>query len=157
MRAKFFVCSRMIIAMDGKVLMGKELLGNGAPMWETPGGGLRPAETLEECCRREAAEELGITVTVKNEIPRFRSTVEVQHTQYDPDTHWLMVYCVCDPIGVPDLSKASDPEFTEIRYLNRQGFYDLVQKGHVALLDQNFLPDILEELGVWIREDKSGN
>ena len=130
------------------MLMGKEL-GPDFVIWETPGGGLRPAETLEECCRREALEEIGTDIHIRREIPRFRSTVEIQPTAYDPDVHWLMVYCVCEPVTTPSLELATDPEFEELRFLDRFEFNALIEKGVIALPEQQFLPGILAELGVW--------
>ena len=138
-----------MIILDGhRVLMGKEL-GPDFVIWETPGGGLRPAETLEECCRREALEEIGTRIRIKQEMPRFRSTVEIQPTAYDPDVHWLMVYCVCEAETAPSLELATDPEFEEIRFIDRFEHQQLAEQGVMALPEQQFLPGILEELGVW--------
>jgi ADP-ribose pyrophosphatase YjhB (NUDIX family) len=48
-----------ILVSDGAILL--ESLAD-REVWGLPGGGLEPAETLEEGCRREFREELGLEV-----------------------------------------------------------------------------------------------
>lgn len=51
--------SRAIIVKDGKVLLTYE---TNTDVYMSPGGGVEPDETLEECCVRELSEETGYTV-----------------------------------------------------------------------------------------------
>lgn len=51
--------SRAIIVKDGKVLLTYE---TNTDVYMSPGGGVEPGETLEECCVRELSEETGYTV-----------------------------------------------------------------------------------------------
>ena len=49
----------------GKLLIAQRLKeAHAGGMWEFPGGKREPAETYEECLRRELKEELGIDVRV---------------------------------------------------------------------------------------------
>jgi len=43
-------------------------------LWEFPGGKIEPNETIEECIRREIAEELGIEIAVKEHL------ITIDHT-----------------------------------------------------------------------------
>jgi 8-oxo-dGTP pyrophosphatase MutT (NUDIX family) len=150
-RAKFFVCGRIVITKGEKVLMGKEISPEDANwfMWETPGGGLQPGETLEECLAREALEEIGIGIRILNETPRFRSSADIVPTRYDPGNHWLMVYCRCEPQGEPDLSRASDAEFAELRFVSQRDFNNLVREGGMSPAEQRFFPGVMVDLGLW--------
>ena len=154
MRAKFYVCGRMLITKGPKVLMGKEVSPEDAEwfMWETPGGGLRPGETIEDCLAREALEEIGIEIRILNEIPRFQSSSEIPPTQYDPDVYWLLVYCRCESEGEPNLFHASDTEFSELRYASQEEFNLLLREGRVSYAEQKCLPEIMVDLGLWKEE-----
>jgi len=58
-------------------------------LWEFPGGKQQPGESLEECCRREIAEETSLQVAVgekfaevKHAYTHFRITLHAFHCQY---------------------------------------------------------------------------
>jgi 8-oxo-dGTP diphosphatase len=53
-----------VIAQDGRYLITRRKSGTHlAGLWEFPGGKREDGESLEECLRREAREELGIEIT----------------------------------------------------------------------------------------------
>lgn len=150
MRTRYYVSGRMVIGRGDKVLMGKEV-SPGDPtrfMWETPGGGLRPGETLEECLGREALEEIGVGVSVLNEMPRLRSVADTV-SGGDPSVHWLLVYCRCETIGEPDLARASEAEFAELRFVGQAEFARLLEQGSIAHGERQHLPGLMVELGLW--------
>ena len=52
----------MIFMRGGRVFLAKRQGAHGEDTWASAGGHLESGETLEECARREAMEELGVTV-----------------------------------------------------------------------------------------------
>ncbi|MCH9017708.1 MAG: NUDIX domain-containing protein [Chloroflexi bacterium] len=52
----------VIFVRDGQVFLAKRHGAHGEDTWASAGGHLENGETLEECARREAMEELGVTV-----------------------------------------------------------------------------------------------
>jgi 8-oxo-dGTP pyrophosphatase MutT (NUDIX family)/rhodanese-related sulfurtransferase len=52
-----------VIVRDGKVLLVRHTYGE--LNWELPGGGADPGESGEEAARREALEEVGVTLTIE--------------------------------------------------------------------------------------------
>jgi 8-oxo-dGTP diphosphatase len=52
----------VIFVREGKVFLAKRHGAHGEHTWASAGGHLENGETLEECARREAMEELGVTV-----------------------------------------------------------------------------------------------
>lgn len=58
-------------------------------LWEFPGGKIEPGETVEECIQREIKEEIGIEITVGEQLisidhaySHFKVTLMVHHCQY---------------------------------------------------------------------------
>ena len=52
----------VIFVRDGEVFLAKRHGAHGEDTWASAGGHLELGETLEGCARREAMEELGVTV-----------------------------------------------------------------------------------------------
>ena len=52
----------VIFVRDGRVFLAKRHGAHGEDTWASAGGHLESGETLEECARREAKEELGVIV-----------------------------------------------------------------------------------------------
>ena len=52
----------MIFVREGRVFLAKRHGAHGEDTWASAGGHLENGETLEECARREAMEEMGVAV-----------------------------------------------------------------------------------------------
>ena len=52
----------VVFLRDGKVFLAKRRGSHGEATWASAGGNLETGESLEDCARREALEELGVTV-----------------------------------------------------------------------------------------------
>ena len=52
----------VVFVRDGKVFLAQRRGSHGAATWGSAGGHLEYGESLEQCARREAAEELGVAV-----------------------------------------------------------------------------------------------
>ena len=140
---------RVAITKGKKILMGFEpprrdgLKGN---HWECPGGKVESGETILECLKREMKEEIGVKVNVKDKMPFFFN-VEIKRAS--GNLHGLMVYFVCDLDGKPDLSKATDKEFNELKYLGEKEFLKLSRKGKIMGYDRKNVPKIMRKLKLW--------
>ncbi len=80
--------SRALIIKDGKILLTYE---KNTGVYMSPGGGVEPGETLEECCIRELREESGYEVK------------PVEHfiiiNEYSFETLYVSNYFLCEIIG----------------------------------------------------------
>ncbi len=52
----------VVFVREGRVFLAKRQGSHGEDTWASAGGHLELGESLEECARREALEELGVTV-----------------------------------------------------------------------------------------------
>jgi 8-oxo-dGTP diphosphatase len=118
------------IHRDGRVLIAQrshpvDLAG----FWEFPGGKVEPGESLARALERECQEELGVMVTVGNELARERL----------PDGAWLVLFdCALKDRG-------GFPEALEHRALR---WVDAAELGSADLLaaNQPFVPAVAERL-----------
>ena len=68
------VCAAVVVADDGRLLLATRRPGSHlAGKWEFHGGKVHPGESLEDCMRREAAEELGLLLTAARPVSPMRT------------------------------------------------------------------------------------
>lgn len=103
----------VITGSDGKLLIAKRpndvMLGG---LWEFPGGKQESGETIQETIARELTEELGVDVTVQDEI------TQIKHA-YSHFTITLHAYYCTIEDGIPQ-AKSSQ----EIRWIERSELPD---------------------------------
>lgn len=65
MCTKFFHTTDVVIEKGGKIVMVVRAIEPFKGMWEWPGGHVEENETVEECAIREAKEETGLDIKLK--------------------------------------------------------------------------------------------
>jgi 8-oxo-dGTP diphosphatase len=85
----------VIVARDGRVLLGLRQGSHGAGAWALPGGHLEWQESFADCAARELAEEAGLTL----------DRAEVAWVTNDPmpgeDRHYVTVFVRAEARGEP--------------------------------------------------------
>lgn len=90
----------VFIWKDNKFIMGKRKGSHGHDTWSIPGGHLEFDESIEQCAKREALEETGLTV----DNVRFLALTEDRFP--DHSKHYLTVWVYTD-------WKSGEPKITE--------------------------------------------
>lgn len=80
------IASGPVIIEDNKVLLDRETKDGVITPWYFPGGGVDSAETLEEACRREVKEELGIEIEI---IKQLKTTETIHKGKIIKLNHFL--------------------------------------------------------------------
>jgi mutator protein MutT len=104
-----------IIWDQDKILIDRRLPTGTLPgVWEFPGGKLEPGESAQDCIAREILEELGLKVTVGEELmiinhsyPTFDIQLIVHHCQYLGGTPQLLA---CDEVRWVTVADLNDYE-----------------------------------------------
>lgn len=86
------VASGPIIVEDGKILLNREKKEYGITNWLFPGGKLNnPDENLEDACKREIMEELGLEIKIIKKL----KTLEMDHR----NTHYILHHYLAERIN----------------------------------------------------------
>lgn len=83
----------VIIRRGAEVLLGRRLRSHGAGDWQFPGGHLEFGEEIEDCARREVAEETGLAVGALRRGP-FTNDLFA-----DQGKHYVTLFLVADYAG----------------------------------------------------------
>ena len=113
-----------VIVQEGRVLLVRRRVSEGALSWQFPAGAVESGETREDAAVRESAEETGLTVRV------LRLLGERVH----PATGRTMSYTACEVVE-GDASVVDDEELDAVEWLAHKqlteyvpyGFYEPVQ------------------------------
>lgn len=121
----------VIVMRRGLVLLGQRKGSHGAGTWALPGGHLEFGETVEECARREVAEETGLEL---HDITRGPYTTTLFPAE---GTHYVTLFALApSEAGEPQAlepakcarwqwfpwSALPSPLFEPLRSLQRSGF-----------------------------------
>ena len=113
----------VIFVREGRVFLAKRHGAHGENTWASAGGHLEDGETFEECARREAMEELGVTVgelrflCVSNIIAYGKHYVDIEFVgDIDNQETRLMEPEAFDDCGWFNLDELPDPIFHAMRY-----------------------------------------
>ena len=106
-----------LMSEEGRILLTQRAAGRAAEgEWALTGGGLRPGETPEQGMRREAREEIGLSLPSLSEVGRLLLGEET--------AHWCMVLFACRmPFALADLrvdpAEVSDAKLVEPEELSQ--------------------------------------
>jgi 8-oxo-dGTP diphosphatase len=101
----------VIIARNGKVLLGKRSGQLFQGKWALPGGTVEFGEDFLTAARREVKEETGLDVEIA-------SIVNVATEYLTPDLHILQIVCVA---GTASGREAPSDELSELRWIGLEG------------------------------------
>ena len=113
----------VVFLRDGQVFLAKREGAHGEDTWASAGGHLETGESLEDCARREANEELGVTVgelrflCVSNIVAYNRHYVDIEFLGEVGDQEPTLK----EPVGFSesgwfDLNFLPAPLFEAVRY-----------------------------------------
>jgi 8-oxo-dGTP diphosphatase len=85
-----------IIMKDGKVLLGHRKSSHGEGTWGFPGGHLELGESIEECARRETAEETGLSLQGVRPGPYTNDV-------FSSAKHYVTLFVLAEASGEPQL------------------------------------------------------
>ena len=100
--------AKAVIVEDGRVLAVR-IHAYGDDFYILPGGGQEPGEPLDECLRREVAEEIGATVDV-GKLVHVRDYIARNHefAEREPDDHTVTFYFRCTLTSPPDPARSTE-------------------------------------------------
>jgi len=107
--AQFWIGIHGVIVDEGRILVLRRAprMSYRPGHWDLPGGHLASNETMEECLRREIAEETGLTV----EIERMLGLNQAE------DGPYVQVIYACRLAGEPRAVRLSANEHDEARWI----------------------------------------
>jgi len=114
------IISSVIIKKENKLLLIKEILEDKKEYWIFPGGGVDFGETIEDAAIREAKEEIGIDI----EIKEFLGFKEAIYPKYD--YHTIIFFFIAEPLN-NNLSKSDkilDTKYFTIEEINNLNLVD---------------------------------
>ncbi|GAA3689414.1 hypothetical protein GCM10022204_00120 [Microlunatus aurantiacus] len=114
-----------VIVRDGRVLLIRRRLREGALLWALPSGGVEAGEAPADAARRESLEEVGLSVT----------PVESLGERVHPITGRRMHYFACTPDdGTPEVRDTD--EIAELAWVSRSQVSELVPGGFFDKVEQ---------------------
>jgi 8-oxo-dGTP diphosphatase len=97
------VIAAAVIAHEGRVLLIRRRVAEGALSWQFPAGKVEPGESVEDAAVRETFEETGLTVAARDRLGE----------RVHPATGRTVVYVVCETLA-GEAHVASTDEVAEV-------------------------------------------
>ncbi len=92
-------------------------------------------------------EEMGAKIQFKETLPFF---FQFNPKRLSPNRqNGILIYFICSVIGRPDLSKATDDEFNEIKFIGKEEFFRLSKENKIMGFDSWYIPVIMRKLKLW--------
>lgn len=131
----------IVVAQNGKILIGKRKGAHGTGDWATPGGHLEFGETIEQCVERELREETGLIplsqkrVTWTNDIMGDKHYITLWvFVQEFEGTPQLLEPHKCEGWEWFDWNDLPQPLFIPVQNLiNQEGIHQLMDQSQFSL------------------------
>ncbi|MEV0622288.1 NUDIX domain-containing protein [Nonomuraea sp. NPDC050404] len=104
-----------IIVADGRVLLARRRVPEGALLWHFPAGKVESGETAEQAAVREALEEVGLRVAAIKHLGE----------RIHPDTGRNLAYIACQMVAGTAHAASAD-EIADVEWCNRTRVAELV-------------------------------
>jgi 8-oxo-dGTP diphosphatase len=121
-----------VIAHQGKVLLVKRRISEGALSWQFPAGAIEPGETPSQAAVRETKEETGLTVTATKTLGE----------RVHPNTGRTMIYVACDVLSDDPAAIGDEDELSEFTWASRDALAKYVSYGFYPAV-QDYLDEVL--------------
>ncbi len=135
MQDKPLIGTGVLIFKDGKILLGKRLSNAGKGTWCPPGGKLEMNELVQDCARREAKEETGVTVGNLKFIT-FTDEIEREVGKHFVTLHFESEWVSGEPTPEPD-------KFEEWRWFDWDTLPDPLFLPFANLIKSGYKPNIV--------------
>lgn len=107
-----------VVVRDGRVLMVRRRVAEGALSWQFPAGAVEPGETPTDAAERETLEETGLTVRGDRLLG----------SRVHPATGRAMTYTLCAAVA-GEAKVADDEELDAVAWVGLAELADLVPAG----------------------------
>ena len=107
------ICADGLLHYGKKFILFKRAYEPAKDQWWIFGGRLEKGESLEECVRRKAKEEIGIDIKIEKQVGVYETIFN--KNRFGSSTHTVSVAFLVTADKKPDFSKIEYDEFTDVK------------------------------------------